>query len=418
MKSLIEILVHVSGPSRGRDDARYRRQAWGLVDFEPVNRHDILLLYEKRSDIHQDCDQESIVQTTDVTSIQAPEGFADELFSDIGEDTAPCGAKTVNPGASRSVDSVPSVQDANKNNAMVPRTATKQKPQLLIERTPALPRCHTTTAVVTAATDGLFHRRTRSDSWKTPPRVIPDSQPTLSSVNRPEISSSPCLKRPFGPSSSPSLTHEDDLPSYKRRRVQETSVARSAPRESVSLDRTQVKSPPIKAAQETWPPNLTAAPSVAVHAPRPQPSKARFETHLTPSLQILSTQLPLERYFKPSVHVRIPEKLERGHWSIPIQSWGKDLKIRFWQFLTRFVEEGRAGWGVWCSREFQGDMQFAESSKENNDPNAREEVVRVYCWGEIIGELWLLLFIASERQIKGVGARWNDARKATVVKMA
>lgn len=64
-----------------------------------------------------------------------------------------------------------------------------------------------------------------------------------------------------------------------------------------------------------------------------------------------------------------------------------------------------------------------ESDKENQvqahqAPTQQQgEVVKIYCWGEVVGEVWMLLFIASKRDIKGVGARWVDAGGVPVVLM-
>ena len=62
--------------------------------------------------------------------------------------------------------------------------------------------------------------------------------------------------------------------------------------------------------------------------------------------------------------------------------------------------------------------QSSGSNKENRDPGTTEEIVKVYGWGEIVGEVWLVLFLASERKIKGLGARWVDAGGETVVLMS
>ena len=419
MNPSLEILVHISGPSRGPDDTRYRKEAQGLLGFEAVSRHEILRLQEQGSESREDGAQQTIVQRMAVTSVQAPEGLLDAVPPENAKGSTRDAVNASSPDASCSVAPVSSTQDASKSGATFSRIATWPTPQMLIERTPALPRRHTTPTVISPASGRSCHRRTRSDSWKTPPSVIPDSQPTQSSINRSQILSSPCLRRPFAPSFSPFSTHEDDLRSRKRQCVQDTSATRSPPREGTGLDEPQVNSSSTDGPYEAFPsPSpLQPAPPLVIHSPRPYSSNAHFETHLTPSLQTLSTQLPLQKYFKP-IYIRVPGKLERGHWLIPIQSWAEDLKNRFWEFLVRFVGEGRAGWGVWCSREFQGETQLTGSSKENKDPTSREEVVRMYCWGEIVGELWLLLFIASERQIKGVGARWYDASQESVVQMA
>lgn len=63
-----------------------------------------------------------------------------------------------------------------------------------------------------------------------------------------------------------------------------------------------------------------------------------------------------------------------------------------------------------------------DSDKENQaqDQAPRQqqgEVVKIYCWGEVVGEVWMMLFIASKRDIKGVGARWVDAGGVPVVVM-
>ena len=53
--------------------------------------------------------------------------------------------------------------------------------------------------------------------------------------------------------------------------------------------------------------------------------------------------------------------------------------------------------------------------REANDGG--EEVAKIYCWGEIVREVWLLLFIASHRKVIGAGAEWIDAGGEVVVVM-
>lgn len=58
-------------------------------------------------------------------------------------------------------------------------------------------------------------------------------------------------------------------------------------------------------------------------------------------------------------------------------------------------------------------------SRKGDDCNNvdRGNVCKVYCWGEIVPEIWLLLFMASHRQIKGCGAAWIDAGGEIIVQM-
>ena len=84
--------------------------------------------------------------------------------------------------------------------------------------------------------------------------------------------------------------------------------------------------------------------------------------------------------------------------------------------MGQFVgERGQAGWGTWCVREF---VRVRDDGDDGGDEERRvEEVLKVYCWGEVVGEIWLLLFMASKREVKGVGARWVDAGGVAVVVM-
>lgn len=94
--------------------------------------------------------------------------------------------------------------------------------------------------------------------------------------------------------------------------------------------------------------------------------------------------------------------------------------------MGEFVgDNGQAGWGTWCVREFlqEGSCAVVRNDGDGVDKESHllrqpmEEVVKVYCWGEVVGEIWLLLFMASKRKVKGVGARWVDAGGVAVVGM-
>ena len=100
------------------------------------------------------------------------------------------------------------------------------------------------------------------------------------------------------------------------------------------------------------------------------------------------------------------------------------MKHHLWVFLDDLITTGRAGWGTWCVRETpeQSPRAGRDSDKENEEqshtvPQPQGEVVKVYCWGEVVGEIWLMLFIGSERAIKGVGAKWVDAGGVAVLSM-
>lgn len=153
-------------------------------------------------------------------------------------------------------------------------------------------------------------------------------------------------------------------------------------------------------------------------APPPNPSSKPFKTHLTLSLAILATKLPLLRFYthlqstQPLRPLRI---LERGHWTFPTTSFSPTLWDTFWKYLKDFIGAGRASWGVWCVVETCPDLDSKNQDGHNGDDTCK--VCKVYCWGEIVPEIWLLLFMASHRQIKGCGAAWIDASGEVIVQM-
>jgi hypothetical protein len=102
-----------------------------------------------------------------------------------------------------------------------------------------------------------------------------------------------------------------------------------------------------------------------------------------------------------------------------------------------------AGWGVWCVRckstslaEVQEEAGTEKEAGENGEKNTmdgengngngkgEEEKaaamfqLRTYCWGEIVGHVYLLVHLVSERKVKGTGAVWVDGGGSVVVRMS
>lgn len=71
--------------------------------------------------------------------------------------------------------------------------------------------------------------------------------------------------------------------------------------------------------------------------------------------------------------------------------------------MEKFLGGAQEGWGIRCFREM--------------GVGSEGEVLKVYCWGEVVREVWFLLFIASERRVKACGVRWVDAGGVVVVEM-
>ncbi|KAF6236625.1 hypothetical protein HO173_005406 [Letharia columbiana] len=444
----IEILVHVSGPSGGADDARYRREALAFLHFDIANTHTLLRQRSRAPNLVEQT--RSHAGTSDADKGQS-QGVPVVQEARTSSRTEKAVHKSRAPDWPDRLPSWRPPRYPRPTASTLPWTTTKQTPHLLIERTPALPRPRTAPTPSTSSQAPRL-RRSQSDSWHTPPSVIPDSQPTPPSLGPPEISSSPYLKRPFA-SSSPSPTRRASPPTAKRPRLQ---VPSSPPSEDPPVEARPPATAPFSSPPSTKRPRLEVPsspppenPAVAarspafapsssspsaddppgspppphdtprtleIHPPRPKPSNSAFETHLTYSLTNIATRLPLADFFQPVKSTRTPRVLERGHWLVPINRWDEKLKRDFWDYLTTFVGRGQAGWGTWCVWETQEPIRAKDGDKENQTPQ-RREVVKVYCWGEVVGEIWLLLFIASTRNVKRIGAQWVDAGGVAVVFM-
>ncbi|KAL8787459.1 MAG: hypothetical protein Q9195_007751, partial [Heterodermia aff. obscurata] len=113
---------------------------------------------------------------------------------------------------------------------------------------------------------------------------------------------------------------------------------------------------------------------------------------------------------------------ERGHWRVDMSSFAEETKARFWAFLEEIVGKGQVGWGVWCVLEEEGGGLEGEGEEEGKEGEGKEKggkklIAKILCWGEIVGEIWNVLFIGLHRQVVGTGVCWVDAEGKVVVRM-
>lgn len=149
-----------------------------------------------------------------------------------------------------------------------------------------------------------------------------------------------------------------------------------------------------------------------VLAPLPPTSTSLLvpSTLVTPALEQLSIDLPLATHYRPAKQTRPLRPMERGYWHVDTSGWNVGLRVRSWAFLEGYVGKGNAGWGVWCVRE-------GEDDSDQGAPAGVRPGLRVYCWGSIVGQVWLLLYLVSERRVKRTGARWMDGDGEVIVVM-
>ncbi|KAF6837655.1 hypothetical protein CPLU01_03008 [Colletotrichum plurivorum] len=208
----------------------------------------------------------------------------------------------------------------------------------------------------------------------------------------------PSRKRPSS-ASSPSRAGSEPPPSSKRHK-------RSAPiSESRSLIRSTSDVGPMGTSnlyKPIRPPNerhLSYLERLEIHPPGPPVANTELapDALLTPKLRELARQLNIGKRFHPIEQRRDLRPFERGHWLLDWTGWRPTLRERAWHFLTDYILEGFAGWGVWCKR--AEDWSW----------------LRVYCWGHVVGHIYLALYLASERALKTDSARWLDGTGDVVV---
>lgn len=134
-------------------------------------------------------------------------------------------------------------------------------------------------------------------------------------------------------------------------------------------------------------------PIVSVARPGALPSQ------ITKHLAAIKTRNPTR--FRPLKVRRNLETDERGFWRIDCTRWPPNAQRDFWLSLSQHVCSGRVGWGTTLHRE--------------SDSEYRLGLVRLYCWGEIVEHMWLLLWLCSKGKISGLESKWIDANGVAVV---
>lgn len=153
-----------------------------------------------------------------------------------------------------------------------------------------------------------------------------------------------------------------------------------------------------------------------IHPPVPATSRgdgtATTTTHLTSFLRHLVTQVGYQRY-NPITVTRHLQRDERGYWELTlpngVNGWSSARREETWLYLQKSIGKGKAGWGVSVCR--------AGWNGKGEEEGWEGEEWRVYCWGEVVREVWLLVWLASNRAARGMGARWVDAGLEGVVVM-
>ncbi|KAM0563977.1 hypothetical protein ACHAPJ_000185 [Fusarium lateritium] len=107
----------------------------------------------------------------------------------------------------------------------------------------------------------------------------------------------------------------------------------------------------------------------------------------------------LSSRYRPTA-TRDIDPFERGYWLINCKDWSPAVRFDIWVFLSNYLRSGLAGWGTWCRRD------------------KTHHWIRLYCWGHVAKHTYLLLYLASGRQVKTSGATWYGADGEVVLRIS
>ncbi|KAJ9142171.1 hypothetical protein NKR23_g7430 [Pleurostoma richardsiae] len=418
-----EILVHITAPSKASDDNKYRALAEAYLDFEPGRR----------------------------TAVTAPDAAV----------PAPASSSRPVPSASyrQSLQSPQLSFESVWDNAGSPRIVDQRQPNKLDEASQ-----HSWVAPPSIIADSNPENNVSIAAYCSPTRVLEhylqqviDSSPGSSIRDAPTGSSSGEVIRSSQPApntialteSVSSIAEVIRTPSSPLRRPRRPEANFAATQDSLPLDQiasSQLSGPPdaetdvipatARADSEPPPPKRlkrTPVKATAIQAlarsasdvlprgshqteparglSRPQASKQPILDALeirppdplvsaedldpaslvTWKLAKLAKDMDIEKRFRPKLQVRELRPFERGYWLLDCSDWDATLKADAWIFLTNYVGNGNGGWGIWCLR----DEDFTW--------------IRIYCWGFIVGHIYLLLHLASKRKLKQCEISWYGA---------
>lgn len=156
--------------------------------------------------------------------------------------------------------------------------------------------------------------------------------------------------------------------------------------ENTSVDEIKKLIKPIdfsKLSVDAYPPE----PKVSIACPGGLPSQ------ITAALEVLKKQNP--KRFKPIKERGTPKVDARGFWSIYCAHWPLQLQQEFWNNMCEQVTSERLGWGVTLHREGGTSQSLGR--------------VKLYCWGEVVEHMWLVLWLCSRGKVIGSKLKWFDA---------
>ncbi|KAL3476325.1 hypothetical protein BJX99DRAFT_144794 [Aspergillus californicus] len=412
-----EILVHVSAPSGAGDDARYRAQVEAILNFQSHSRELITLKAHSHSPPPRGTSEPLPKTTASATEIVNPPPCHVPLSGHIQPPK-----RHASQDLKDSLDSPVSVIPDSQPQPVQPGfTLDAESLSLQLYSPVAFPSKR-----LRVGSPPLEHSQHQHDELQDEVQ----HQDQLQSQIPENLTTAPILVL------GENETKENEEP------------VQNHPQENISHPEPQPQIHPPNRPSDLL--NLTMP--LQIKPPPPPISSSPFTTHITPTLSMLATRLKSPRTFNPKTQTRDLDKLERGYWFLRITlvpclpsqkevtlpgpnpnptTWDTPFFTKFWTFLSDFIaKDGRAGWGVWCILESENENECETNPSHKTNEGGKEAQapehhiaqpqslnLKVYAWGEIASHVYLLLFLASDRRIRKLGAQWRDARDEVVIQM-
>ncbi|RYP65294.1 hypothetical protein DL771_008363 [Monosporascus sp. 5C6A] len=468
--SEVEILVHIAAPSRAADDNRYRSLASAYIDFEPAARLSVLStsltgsnaggnsqeLQVSQRQLSQDSSRHGLQSSEQLTPLPTPESPLASFRSVLDNANSPpvvtknraqltqATAENIESQATQETwQSLPSVVDDSvpENSATVtiftsPTRVLEHYLQAFDNSSPSHVRSSGgSSGEIIAGTPVQFQRISGKDQGRLqqhlsttvipqtpfqasaaqarrymPASVASNNDGGITQVSRGtgftgeqangEVIDETTLMSSF---ELPLVGRADSEPLPARKpRLMEANVSPH------NLVRTSSDMGPRTSGRKSRVVTVSFLPShgfkyesLELYAPEPpiSVSPVKLGDLITPNLERLAKSLEAEKPFRPREQPKELRPTERGYWLLDCSTWSAKLKRDAWAFLANYVGTGTAGWGVSCRRD--ADFRW----------------LRTYCWGVIVPHIYLLLYLATQREILFTGTSWVDGEGKTAIIM-
>ncbi|EFX02537.1 hypothetical protein CMQ_5898 [Grosmannia clavigera kw1407] len=411
-----EVLVHISAPSKASDDVRYHCLAQAYLDFGAARRLDNIVAPQHKR-INAPVQAVSLGDTPGLrdqfrprTSYVSPNVVIPDSQPDALKKTPASRISLNNSFGSLHDTFISDSQDGSIHGKDTSPTEEHSPDLSLIRKAPnkrksSLSRSFThqltfakRVANARRGAPGTHYafepqNETQSSGWEdNPSSAIVDFSSALeltSSLTENIPSSLPDELERIPATSSPIVygrAHRSDADETAASAAKDTSARKSM--QSVLL---MSSSQPVRESYHT---------SLRILPPEPALSCAHLDVAalVTDELAKLAHDLDLARRYRPSEPaVRVLRPFERGFWKVNTSSWTAKSRHETWEFLAKYVGQGSAGWGVWCSRD--------------EEPHAW---LRLHCFAAVAGHTYLLLYAAS-KQVQDMEVAWLDALGTPVI---